>query len=163
MLHEYTGLPDEETMACEDGLVENHYYQDLRWVTWEDYHRFVEQEQALLNYDGDLGSDEALFEFEDNEVYVLDLDPGVATAVAAIAASGGVPVSSCNGGPGHYESHPLVFFWCPGDLLPRIEAAAAQAGVQLTGTSGGILVYHESGVGPMMDFAKALATASASE
>lgn len=160
MLTEHLGLPDEETMACEDGLVENHHYRDLRFLTWEDYHRFVEQEQALLDYDGDLGSDEAMFEFEDNEVYMLDLDPGVATTVAAIAASGGVPVSSCNGGPGHYETHPLVFFWCPEVLLPRFQKAADQTGVNLTGTSGGILVWHENSIEPMREFAKALATAS---
>ena len=104
------GLPDEETMSCEDGLVENHHYMDLRWIDLDSFERLCADEQTLLAYDGDLMSDEAIEEFEDNELFILNLDAGVASTVAALAVIGACPVTSCSGPkPDHYEEYPLVF------------------------------------------------------
>jgi hypothetical protein len=154
------GLPDEETMTCTDGLVENHYYRDLRWMDLEGYQVIRADEDALLTYveDGnDPGSDEAWEEFCDNEVYRLDLDPGVATTVAALAALGAVPFTSCTGGPGHYETHPLVGFWATEEHLLKVLEAADEVGVEVTGVAPqGVLVYTLGDVSLMRDFSEAL-------
>jgi len=153
------GLPDEETMACEAGLMVNHYYRDLRWMGLEDFDRIWDAEVELLEYvadGGDLSSDEASVDLCDNEVYMLDLDPGVASTVAALAALGAVPVTSCTGEPGHYERHPLVGFWATREHVPDLVAAADEAGVYVTGTDLGLMVFTESDVSLMRDFAQAL-------
>lgn len=153
------GLPDEETMSCEDGLVENHYYRDLRWMDWSDYQDICDYEQELLDYrdeGGDLQSDDALEQFEDNLCFTLDLDPGIASTVAALAAAGAVPVTSCSGDEGHYETHPLVVFWATEDLKDVLIECAAAAGVKLESVGSQLMVYHESGVSPLMSFAENL-------
>lgn len=152
-------LPDEDEMSCEDGLVENHYYRDLRGFEWDDYEEICDAEQELLDYEddgGDLLSDEAVELFEDNMCFQLDLDPGVASTVIALAAMGACPVTSCKGGEGHYESHPLVFFWADIKHKDMIVSAAKKAKVFLKGTSRGLLVYHETDVRPLMSFAENL-------
>jgi hypothetical protein len=151
------GLPDEEVMACEDGLVENHHYRDLRWIDIDDYDRWAAFEQDLLDYEFDLGDDEAAEDFEDNEVYFTDIDPGVATTVAALAAAGCCPVTSCSGSSGHYESHPLVLAWVPIHAWPLIEGAAVEEEVCLTGVGGAVLVWHWDDIEKMRAFARNLA------
>ena len=154
---DHLGLPDEETLACEDGLVENHFYQDLRALTLADFDRILDAEQGLLAYEGELDTDEAFEQFSDNEVYAMGLDPGVASTVAALAAAGAVPVTSCSGGPGHFERHPLVLFWVESDAVPPILAAAEEAGVFVEGVARpGVLVYTLGGVPLMQGFARAL-------
>lgn len=152
---EHLGFPDEDVMSCEDGLVENHYYRDLRWVEVEDYPRWVHDAQELLDA-GDYDDDEA--DFSDNEVWLLDLDPEVAPVVAALAAIGCCPVTSCSGGGGHYESHPLVLVWCEREHLDQIERAAAQVeGVQIEGVSiPGVLIYTLLGPEVLYEFAEVL-------
>jgi len=154
---EHLGFPDEETLSCQDGLVENHHYRDLRWMTLEDFDRLWAAEQELLTYEGDLDTDEADARFSDNEVYLLGLDPGVASTVAALAAAGAVPVTSCAGGPGHSERHPLVLFWAEAAVLAPILAAAEEAGVFVEGvTHPGLLAYTFGDVALMQNFARAL-------
>jgi len=156
------GFPDEATMSCEDGLVENHHYRDLRDYDASDFDRLWEDEQELFDYvdgGGDLGSDEACDHFGEggNEVYMLDLDPGVASTVIALAAIGACPVTCCNGAPGHFEQHPLVFFWGEAEHVAKVEAAAAKVeGVEVVGQSGGILAYTELDVNLMREFALVL-------
>lgn len=149
-------LPDEEYMRCEEGLPENHYYRDLRGFEKDDVAFMEAEAQELLAYEGDLDSDEAWEELCDNEVYRLGLDPEVAAAVAAVAAAGAVPFTSCSGGPGHYETHPLVGCWCTPEVFAKIEEAAKVAGVNLDGLNPGILIWHESDPGTMGVFANEL-------
>jgi hypothetical protein len=153
---QFVGLPDEETMACEDGLVENHHYRDLRWIGEGDFARLWEQEQALLDYKGDPESDEAWDDLCDNEVYTLGLDPGVASTVAALAALGAVPVTSCSGAPGHFETHPLVLCWVEEAHVPVILDVADEVGAQVEGVGTRVLIYTEGDVSLMRDFAQAL-------
>lgn len=150
-MNPYLGFPDEETMSCDQGLVENHHYQDLRCLDLTDFQVLWNQEEELLSYEGALGDDAY------EEVYSLCLDPGVASTVAALAALGACPVSSCSGGPDHYEKHPLVFFWCDEEQLKICQEAATEAGVNLEGVSTpGFLVWHEHSIEPMRAFAKAV-------
>jgi hypothetical protein len=160
---ESIGFPDEETLACEDGLVENHYYRDLRGYDASDFQRMWDDEYILLDYvndGGDLASDEACEDelLVDNEVFMLDLDPGVASTVFALLAIGAVPVTSCNGEPGHSETHPLVLCWCDEAQLALIQKAASHVkGIQVTGVRQGILIWHESSVEAMRNFSRVLA------
>lgn len=154
------GLPDEDTMSCEDGLVENHFYIDLRWVGLDDFDRFWTQEEDLLQFiedGGDPEADEAGETFCDNEVYFLGLDPGVASSVAALAALGAVPFSSCTGGPGHGETHPLVAFWAAEEHIPTILDAADEVGVLVDAVSpSGLVAYTMGDTSTMRDFAQAI-------
>jgi len=88
------GFPDEATMACDDGITENHHYTDLRMYGASDYARMYRYEQELLTYDGDLDSDEAAEDLLDNEVFMIGIDPGVASTVFALRAIGAVPVTA---------------------------------------------------------------------
>jgi hypothetical protein len=157
---ENIGLPDEETMTCEDGLVENHYYRDLRWIDASDFERWWEAEQELLDYEGDLMSDEALEHFEDNEVFCMNIDAGVATTVAAVAVIGACPVTSCSGPrPDHYEEYPLVLCWCTPEQLELIRKAAQMACVDVVGVSTpGVLICTPDQLDPtpMRTFARHL-------
>lgn len=147
-------------MSCEDGLFENHYYIDLRWMGLEDFERIRSQEDELLQFieeGGDPEADEAGETFCDNEVYLLGLDPGVASTVAALAALGAVPFTSCTGGQGHYETHPLVGFWAAEEHVRMVLEAADEVGVLVEAVSPfGLLAYTLGDVSVMRDFAEAL-------
>lgn len=151
-------LPDEEYMACEDGIPENHYYRDLRWIDWADYDRLSGEARDLIELTDRYTDDDELSEAAcDNEVYLLDIDPEVAPAVFALAAIGAVPFTSCSGDPGHYESHPLVGFWADASLRTPIMDAAKTAGVKVEAVGyDALLVYHESDTEPLVRFAQAL-------
>ena len=154
---QYVGFPDEATMSTDQGLFANHYYRDMRGFDEEDFARIWADEETLLAYEGDLGSDEAYEEFQDNELFILDLDPGVASTVVALSAIGACPYSSCSGDPGHRETHPLVVFWADQDILSKVLESAATAGVEVEGVEPtGIIVYTLSDVSLMREFAQVL-------
>lgn len=158
----HLGFPDEEVMSSEDGLMGNHYYRDLRWADADDYHRWVTDAEELLEAED---PDDEDADFSDNEVWLLGLDPGVAPVVAALSAIGCCPVTSCSGGPGHYEGHPLVLVWCEQEHLTRIEqAAACVEGVEVEGVAApGILIYTLLGPEVLCEFAQVLLRTGAEE
>ena len=148
-------LPDEEYMACSEGIPENHHYRDLRWIEWSDFERLCGETRELLELTERYEDEDELCEAAcDNEVYMLDIDPEVAPAVFALAAAGAVPFTACSGNPGHYESHPLVGFWSDPDLRESILAAATLAGAQVEPAGYDALVlYHESDSAALINFA----------
>lgn len=138
------GFPDEETMSCEDGLVENHHYSDFRGMTPAFYREVREAENALLATDETFDPDDP--ENEDLMGSLLGLDPGVATTVVALSVIGACPVTSCSGQEGHYETHPLVYTWCDEEQLALIEQAADYAGVEVVGVGDpGIMICMKQG------------------
>jgi len=148
-------------MTCDEGLVENHFYRDLRGMDKGDFGCMWDEEQELLDYIAsgkDPEADEAWEQFCDNDVYRLDLDPGVASTVAALAAIGACPVTSCAGGSGHFEQHPLVLFWGEQEHLDKVLAAAKEVeGIEVEGVGEpGILVYTHGDVSLMREFAQVL-------
>lgn len=154
---EAIGFPDENYMSCVDGLVENHHYQDLRGYRADDFDRMWADEQAILDYPGDLSTDQAHDDLVENEVWMLDLDAGVASTVFALLAIGAVPVTCCNGRPGHRETHPLVYGWCSAEQLALIEQAASETGVTVDGVgTPGVLIWHPTDIEPMRSFARRL-------
>ena len=151
------GLPDEEYMACIDGLPENHFYRDMRWMDWSDYKSICRDSDELIELHQEHRDGYDLHELVgDNMAYYLDLDPEVAPVVAALAASGAVPFTSCSGNEGHFEGHPLVAFWALRDLEPRLRRAAEQADVHLDDTGQHSLIVWHLFVEPLRAFADAL-------
>lgn len=151
MNEQHLGFPEELIMSKTDGLVENHHYRDLRGLPRVDFDVWVRDEQTLLVTPSTEDEPE-----EDNVVWSSDIDPGVATTVAALSIIGACPVTSCSGQPGHYEKHPLVLVWCSKSQFALMEKAAACAGVNLTGVGEpGILVWSDC-LEDMVDFAKCL-------
>ena len=142
-------------MSCSDGMAENHFYRDMRWMDWSDYDMICRDAEALIELTEWVEDEEELYEkAQDNMVYYLDLDPEVAPVVAALAASGAVPFTSCSGESGHYESHPLVGFWAEESLRPLLEKAMAEADVELEEVGlGALLVFHSTDSAPLRAFA----------
>ncbi len=157
------GLPGEDYMSREDGLAENHHYRDLRWMDWGDYGQVLRDCSNLKERARDgVGEDEMveLMGGEDNLVWSLDLDPEVAPAVAALAAAGAVPFTSCSGSEGHHEHHPLVAFWAPIEMQPMLMQAAERSGCCLQPTGlGSLLVWHDCHEA-LVDFGKQLRLAA---
>jgi hypothetical protein len=151
MNEQHLGFPEELVMSEEDGLVENHHYRDLRGFSREAFDIWVRDERILLDTPHPENEPE-----EGNAVWDMDIDPGVATTVAALSIIGACPVTSCSGQPGHYEKHPLVLVWCTESQFALMEKAAESAGVNLTGVGEpGILVWSDC-LEDMVDFAKCL-------
>ncbi len=150
------GLPPEGIMSTDSGLVENHMYRDLRGYDFDDYLRIQDHERQVLDYEGDPESDEAYYDLQDNEVYTLNLDAGVASLVIALAATGCCPVTSCSGDPGHTEEPPLVFFWSNGTEAKKVQEACLVAGAHFGCVRGGFLVWHPSSYYVLMDVAQEL-------
>lgn len=153
-------LPDEEYMACSEGIPENHYYRDLRWIEWSDFKRLCGEARELLEltdrYTGDDLDDAAC----DNEVYQMGLDPEVAPAVFALAAAGAVPFTSCSGNSSHYEKHPLVGFWADPSLSKSILGSAQFANAQVEAAGYDALVlYHECDPAVLVNFSHFLEAA----
>ncbi len=96
--------------------------------------------------DEDIAESEAFF----------GLDAGVASTVLALAAARCIPVSSCNGMPGHQELHPLVAFFCRPTRLPDLLAVADEAQCGLENASMGALVVYAHDVTRMIEFARKL-------
>ena len=148
------GLPDDAYMSCSDGLLENHFYRDLRWMDWSDYENMCRDADRLIELQEEHPDEDALSEaVGDNMAYCLDLDPEVAPVVAALAAIGAVPFTSCSGSAGHHETHPLVAFWAAVDLKESMQAAAQKAGVDVEAVGSALVVYHLSDSRPLRDFA----------
>jgi len=159
------GYPDEETMSCEDGLVENHHYMDMRRMTEEDFRHIIGDEKLAIEWAEQTGlsldSDEAFAHFtrpeHENALYEwIPLEAGIASTVIALSVIGCGPVTSCAGGEGHYESHPLVVFWADEPRLELVEKAA-EGLVEVCGASQpGLMVYTEVDISLMAIFAKRL-------
>lgn len=154
---EALGLPSEDKMSSDSGLVENHLYEDVRGWKTGDFRRFAKAEKQILDYlaeGGDLESEDAYMRFEENEAWTSSIDPGLIGTVIALSVVGCCPVTSCVGSVGHHEGYPLVAFWCPAASWPTVRAAAEHVGVSVTWqklVDGGTLLiaYHESSWRPL--------------
>ncbi|MBO9516458.1 MAG: hypothetical protein J7493_00170 [Porphyrobacter sp.] len=90
---------------------------------------------------------------------VSGLDFGVASAVYALSAAGGIPMTSCNAGCFgglHREPFPLVgFYWHP-YLLPLFKRCAEQARISVWVHVRGELVVGARTIGRLPALASAL-------
>lgn len=152
--------------ADESGyFVGNCAYQDLVGLSAQHLSTVLEIERAIVERfmaadDIDAAAeafDDERFEADSPEDELFGLDVGVASAVVAVSALGGIPVASCNaGGFGglHQAQEPYVAAFLPVDQGPKIArlAVAAAAGV-LVGDDGLVRVYGRSDL-DLMRFAE---------
>lgn len=101
--------------------------------------------------------DDERFEANSPEEELFGLDVGVASAVVAVSALGGIPVASCNAGEFgglHQAQEPYVAAFLPADQGPKFErlAVAAAVGV-VVGEDGLLRVYGRSAL-DLMRFAE---------
>ncbi len=133
-------------------------YQDMRRFSWKDAQEVLKIEEAILQRLGDAVDHEdindRISDEEWEDLYSLDL--GVASTVLALSAARCIPITSCNGGPGHLEGHPLTAFYCRPGRVPDLLEATAEAGCGLTNTWGGMLMVYANSVRDMVSFARAL-------
>ncbi|MBN8528375.1 MAG: hypothetical protein J0M36_03970 [Caulobacterales bacterium] len=158
---------DEERDSEDPYFLGNQYFLDLSDLTLNDALEALASDQLLVEMlrngglaEEPIGQDDS--EFGDEAFGCLDV--GVRGAVAAIAASGGFPVASCNGGSfgtAHAYQHPLVAFYCQPHCVDQIMAAAEMASVGLIHgtTDEGSLLLYSSDVDGLMDFASKLIAA----
>lgn len=146
-------MPESEEL--DDGMMPggNREYTDLRGSTWGDASEALEQDVDLILRLRDCADPHSELEkyiasrlrvsLDDQNFDAYDLlgrsiysrlDPGVASTVLALSASGAAPITSCNGGifgDCHQELFPLVCFFAPPDVGIWIAELAAESGLIL--------------------------------
>lgn len=162
---QFVRLPDEAYISAEDGLPENLGYVDIRHLGTRAYFSAMwKHELALLAFAGDLASEEAQVRFEDDECWAMGFDALIGSTVISLALAGAVPLSSCAGGAGHAERHPVVAFWSDEAHIGPILEAARASGVEVSGVLGdppSLMVWHADDVLRLREFARCLAEPSA--
>ena len=152
--------------ADESGyFVGNCAYQDMVGFSAQHLSTVLEIERAIVERfmaadDIDAAAeafDDERFEADSPEEELFGLDVGVASAVVAVSALGGIPVASCNaGGFGgvHQAQEPYVAAFLPVAQGPKLErlAVAAAVGV-VVGEDGLVRVYGRSDL-DLMRFAE---------
>jgi hypothetical protein len=150
--------------ADEEGFLGgNQEYQDLRGLDRDDL-AWAIQHEALLVAAVKSASDPAAVEarlyarrsLDDERQSLWHLDLGVAAATVAIAAAGGQPYLSCNGGAyGHPHGceRPQVRFYLQNLDLRRLKAWTEMAGVSLAQLDD-VLVLHASEPDRLLAFAQ---------
>ena len=147
-------LSKEAADAAEEAgyLDGNRAYRDLRNWDWPMVRTAIGMEEELIARfmaSTDPATEEQRFDDERIELIepeedLWGLDVGVASAVLAISALGGAPVSSCNGGvfgSRHQASHPYVTFYLPKAAARTVLDLAEAADVGLIVISGTAQVY----------------------
>lgn len=171
--------PPEEEADDESGLGCNRDYQDLRHLTVDHVRLYLDLERQIIERiargedpEDVIDDVEANAPMPENPELQLEfllrgglmfgLDLGVASTVAALAALGCAPFSSCNGaafGGTHVSDHPYVAFHAQPHHLPALIAAAEKADAGLGNDAigaGAVLVYADD-VETMRRFAQHLA------
>lgn len=157
--------PAEASEAEEQGyLAGNRSYRDLRGFGWEDVVRALDLERALVAR-FEAVDDPAVAESDFDELRLQALDPieelcgldvGVASAVLAVSALGGIPVSSCNGGcfgGQHQARHPYVAFYLPKDRGAPVLDLAEAADIGLFVDQDGIAQIYGRTINDLLRFA----------
>jgi hypothetical protein len=161
--------PHEELDQADEsgGILSNHMYEDLRFMTWEDVADAIRIEKSVLSRLE--GSPDIILELrafgderfqeDDLSLALWGLDVGVAAATIAISAFGAVPIGSCNGGAFgdfHQGGHPYVAFYLPRELANELQSIAATAQVGLVSADDGIVRMFSRQIEDMMKFAEVM-------
>jgi hypothetical protein len=162
-----------------DGFGDNPHYREIAEVSWGDVADAIITERELLaeavtraksDDDFDRLADHLVVDrlrkideeeddeeaFDRQQIHRLhELDLGVMSAVAALAAARALTTTSCRG---HHsdrgETRPLVRFICDEQRLPLISSAAADAHCGLLLDSQGMLQLHAADVEALIRFAE---------
>jgi hypothetical protein len=162
-------VPHEELDQADKtgGILYNHMYEDLRFVTWDDVADAIRIEKGVLSRLAEAAavlSELRAFDDERSQEYdqslaLWGLDVGVAAATIALSAFGATPIGSCNGGAFgdfHQGKHPYVAFYLPRELAGILQNIAIGAQIGLVGDYDGIVRIFSRRIDDMMKFAEAL-------
>jgi len=149
-------LPEEDLVASEDGLMENHQYFDVRGVSFSEAREIIDEENELLKKILEASEVDQEDTVEDiSEALREDISPlsgfdiGVGGLVFALSSIGCTPISSCNGGVvgGHHaHEHPWIIFYAPKNVVDILLRAAEHANVGLLNNDGGMLEVFSNNV-----------------
>lgn len=146
------------TAPDQDELEGNHFYQDLRLISWDQVDAAIALERGLLKVFEDAPTEDAARQAIDSCLAnahnsdpllapLCDLDIGVASCVMALSAAECIPFTSCNGGALgglHSSSYPVVAFFMRAAHAPILLACAERARVGLESyETGRFQVYAE--------------------
>jgi hypothetical protein len=145
-----------------DVLELNQEYFDLE-IDFPEAITVVEEESGFITAmeaaEGDWDAIVALLDERfDEPDDISGLDAGMSGAVAALAAIGARPLSSCNGGTlgdTHRSDVPHILVASPANLVVRIDGAAATAGCGLINNDGYLELFADD-LRKMNLFARAL-------
>jgi hypothetical protein len=142
------GEISEERAATEDGLNENHSYVDLRRIGFEDLRDALEfEETAFARLEAEHYADHLIDELDEEweAAYILpEVDLGLGSAAAAIAALGHVPISSCRGrssGDGHRHHNPCVLFYANTASTDMLIQIAKMIGISVSNNLDMVELY----------------------
>lgn len=157
------GWPSRGEAADESTLGGNAQYFDLRGIRWSQVEEMLAREKIYLRrlLAGEVDEDaleEELCEAADQsgEAPLEGLDPGVASAVFALSATGAVPAYSCNGGAfgNHHNSHhPVIAAYVQAKSVPLLLVCASRAKVGIENSGGMVIVYADR-ISTMYAFAR---------
>jgi hypothetical protein len=150
------GWPAREEASSDDGAFGNREYRDFRGASWSDAKQALAEEDCMARdgLEGLVRRDENA-ETDDGEPF-FGLDAGVASTVMALSAARCIPISSCNGMPGHHESLPVVAFFCRPTRLPDLLAVAEEVQCGFENVSAGAVMVYADDVRTVMEFARRL-------
>jgi hypothetical protein len=143
----------------------NRQYKDLRRLSWADVERLWDIESRLsARIECAANPEKTYDEIEDElsetpEEGLIGLDLGVASSVAALAAAGCIPFTSCNAGAyggQHNELFPLVAFYARKPFIEFLLACCERAGLGLEDGEHGCLIVYSSDIRNMRAFAREL-------
>ncbi len=175
-------IPEQEETEQEESFgfwIGNTEYCDLRGISWNHARRVAQIEAECINNieesedQGESGSctieeaAEFTWDLEDllSEIGAFaGVDVGVASTVAALSATGCVPLMSCSAGAfggWHAEEYPLVDFCTRRETVPLLMICAEKADVGLRnaisqGYAYNPLVVYADDIRKMLDFGHAL-------
>lgn len=142
-------MPSKERASCDDGLIENHDYVDIRGIDLDDALAAIKEEADLLKRIADTPADrqeDDLNELEDELIEEMSplgaFEIGVAGLVYGLSALGCVPISSCNGGAfggPHALPHPWIIFYAPLSVVDQLLQAAEATDTGLINNYSGML------------------------
>ncbi|MDR6530252.1 hypothetical protein J2800_000988 [Caulobacter rhizosphaerae] len=168
LVPERLSWPEPGTAGHDSALGGNRHYFDLRHVGWRDVSRMIGEEAPYLvrlrqasDVEDEMGAiveelEERLVEECEDPLWGLDL--GVAVATLALAASGCITFSSCNGGvfgeERHLESYPLIAFHMRSRIAPLIASAARASGAGLAMHGDGSIQVYGADAWTLHEFGK---------
>lgn len=158
------------TDEVDEGIGDNRLYADLTGVEWTEVEEVIAAEETVIKSAEFAATDAAEFErvigeimdeqypgedFDEGPLSAFAmLDAGIMAAVAALAAVGCVPTTSCRGHQDSGEANPFVRFAADEDRLPLIRHACERSGSGLLMDGAGMLQVYAADVLTMMEFAR---------
>jgi hypothetical protein len=157
-------MPPERILSCEDGLMCNHNYEDMRGANWGQVRRIIYWERAAIRIVSEEAKTKEQFYEIAGDVGLespIGAELGTGSLILAISALGGAPAASCRG---HYKSWrdtPFVAFWSAKGLARKVLTLANQCppigikNCELDDWPHGAAVYSAC-ITDLVDFAEVL-------